>query len=62
MSSTLWFAFGKKWRKPHYEATLFGPVVRFGWLSFGLLPYDLPSWVASWHGKLREALSKGGPA
>ena len=55
--STLCFCFGG-WRGFHYEKPLFGPVVRFGFLTLIVSKYDLPDWIHSWHGKLTGALKK----
>jgi hypothetical protein len=56
--TTFWFGFGRRWRSPAVERSLFGPVIRLGWLSFGASPYDPPEWVKEWHSRLEAAISK----
>lgn len=53
--STIWFGIGKRWRGVAIEKTLFGPVLRFGWVSLGASRYDLPDWVRSWRSALEAA-------
>lgn len=56
--STFWFGFDRHWRAPGYERSLFGPVVRMGWVSFGLSPYDPPDFIKAWHSRLETILAK----
>lgn len=59
MTRTILFSTGR-WRGVAVEQTLFGPVVRFGFLTVGVSKYDLPDWVKEWHGKLEAALARAG--
>lgn len=60
--STFWFRFSRQWRGFVIEQTLFGPVFRVGWLSFGASKYDPPDFFKEWHSALQKALgrAKGG--
>lgn len=51
---------GRRWRGVVIERTLFGPVLRLGWLTLGVSKYDLPDWVQEWHSRLGAALARTG--
>lgn len=55
---SLLFGIAPRWRGFAVERTVFGSVLRVGRLYVGVSPYDIPEWVAEWHGKLEAALSK----
>jgi len=60
--STFWFGLSRQWRGVVLERTLFGPVIRLGWMSFGASKYDPPDFIKEWHSALQRALEKVKPA
>lgn len=43
------------WRGVWIDRTLFGPVLRIGWLGFGLSRWNLTEFIKAWHETLRAA-------
>lgn len=57
---TIWLEFSQRfWIPPIIDRTLFGPVLRFGWLGFGVSKHNLTDWANGWRGLLLSALKKG---
>lgn len=54
---TAWFEF-TSWRGIGIDRTLFGDVLRLGWIGIGVSSRNLSDWVKAWHEALRNA--KGG--
>jgi len=48
-----------RWRGVGIDRTLFGPVLRLGWIGVGISRRNLADWVAEWRASLAKALSNG---
>jgi hypothetical protein len=50
---TIWIEF-TKWRGLATDRTLFGPVLRLGWIGIGISRFALTVWVHAWHSLIEK--------
>lgn len=50
---TLWIEF-TKWRGLLIDHTLFGPVVRIGFVGLGVSKFVLTAWIETWRSTIRK--------
>ncbi len=52
---TIWIEF-HSYRGFHLDPTLFGPVLRLGWIGIGKSTDRLTVWVARWYATITQAV------